>query len=91
MPHELSQRFHDAVEACDLTVSELWLRYFSLGGDAGEMEVDAYINGAIAMPALQHDVLAHAINERLDELEPPRAPYSSDFSPAFFDDSDRRL
>jgi hypothetical protein len=91
MPHELSRRFHDAVEACDLTVSELWLRYFSLGGEAGEMEVDAYLNGAIAMPALQHDVLAHAINERLDELEPPRAPYSSDFSPAGFDDSDRRL
>jgi hypothetical protein len=26
-------------------------------------------------------MLAHAINERLDELAPPRAPYSDDFMP----------
>jgi hypothetical protein len=77
--HDLTQRFRDAFEAADLTINELWLRYFSLGGDAGWFEVDAYLNGAIAMPPLQHDLLAHAINERLDEIAPPRAPYSEDF------------
>jgi hypothetical protein len=88
MPNSLSQRFHDAVESCGLSVSELWLRYFALGGDAGEIELDAYLNGAIAFPALQHDLLAHAINERLDEIAPPRAPYSDDFAASFIDDSD---
>ena len=75
---DLTRRLHDAFEAAELTVDELWLRYFSFGGEAGRLEVDAYVNGAIAMPPVQHDMLAHAINERLDEIPPPRAPYSDD-------------
>jgi hypothetical protein len=81
MNHSSSARLHDAFDASQLTVAELWLRYFALGGEASEMEVDAYLNGAIALPAIQHDMLAHAINERLDEMAPPRAPYSDDFMP----------
>jgi hypothetical protein len=81
MTDSLSARFHAAYEACELPVAELWLRYFALGGAASELEVDAYLNGAIAMPAIQHDILAHAINERLDEIAPPAAPYSEDFMP----------
>jgi hypothetical protein len=81
MTGHLSAKFHDAYEASQLTVGELWLRYFALGGEASEMEVDAYLNGAIALPSFQHDMLAHAINERLDEISPPRAPYSEDFLP----------
>lgn len=77
---ELHRRFHDAAEAAELTLDELWLRYFSLGGLAGRFEVDAYLNGAIAMPPVEHDTLALAINERLDEIAPPRAPYSEDFA-----------
>jgi hypothetical protein len=76
-----SARLHDAFEASGLTVAELWLRYFALGGEAAELEIDAYLNGAIALPAFQHDMLAHAINERLEEIAPPRAPYSADFMP----------
>jgi hypothetical protein len=78
-PSDLAQRFHDAFEAADLSVDDLWLRYFAFGGDAGPFEIDAYLNGAIALPPMQHDLLAHAINERLDEITPPRAPYSDDF------------
>ncbi len=81
MTDPLSLRFHDAFEASKLDVTELWLRYFALGGEASEMEVDAYLNGAMALPAFQHDMLAHAINERLDEIAPPRAPYSDSFMP----------
>jgi hypothetical protein len=81
MTGPLSEQFHDAYDASKLTVAEVWIRYFALGGEASEMEVDAYLNGAIALPAVQHDMLAHAINERLDEMAPPRAPYSGDFIP----------
>jgi hypothetical protein len=77
--HSLNARFRRALEAADLTVDELWLRYFSMGGEAGRFEIDAYLNGAIALPPMQHDVVAHVINERLDEIAPPRAPYSDDF------------
>jgi hypothetical protein len=74
-----SKRFNDAFESTGLTVGELWLRYFALGGDAGQLEIDAYLNAAIALSPLQHDILAHAINERLDEIASVRAPYSADF------------
>jgi hypothetical protein len=84
----LSQRFRDAFEAADLTVDELWLRYFALGGYAGRFEIDAYLSGAIALPPFEHDMLAHAINERLDEMAPPRAPYSDDFHALGFDLAD---
>ena len=69
-------------------IEELWLRYFTLGGHAGQFEVEAYIHGAMALPSLQRDILAHALNERLDELHSgaPRAPYSVDASDKAADD-----
>jgi hypothetical protein len=62
-----------------LSLDELWLKYFTLGGQAGEFEVEAYLHGAMSLPDLQRDILAHAVNERLDALNSPapRAPYST--------------
>ena len=56
MTGSLSERFHDAYEASRLSGPELWLRYLALGGEASELEIDAYLNGAIALPAFQHDM-----------------------------------
>ena len=71
-------RFAASLRHADVSIEELWLRYFTLGGHAGQFEVEAYIHGAMALPPLQRDILAHALNERLDELYSgtPRAPYS---------------
>lgn len=74
------RRFLEALKASCLSVDDLWMRYFALGGDAGEMEIEAYLSGLMQLTPLQHDILAHAINERLEELAPPRAPYSSDLA-----------
>lgn len=52
-----------------LSVDELWIYYFSLTGDAGPLEVEAYLNGLMPLDPYQHDVLACAINERLEELQ----------------------
>jgi hypothetical protein len=69
----------EAFSGARLTIDELWLRYFAMGGDAGRVEIEAYLSGLMPLPSLQHNILAHAINERLDELEPPhRAPYRPD-------------
>jgi hypothetical protein len=57
-----------AFREANLPLEQLWLRYFALGGEAGLTEIDAYLNGLLPLPALQHDVLAQALNERLDEL-----------------------
>ena len=77
---EHRHRFLAALRASGLTIEELWLRYFGLGGDAGKLEVDAYLSGLAPLSPLQHDLLAHAVNERLDEIAPPRAPYAEELS-----------
>ncbi|SDF84203.1 Stage II sporulation protein E (SpoIIE) [Blastococcus aurantiacus] len=61
----------------DLGLEQLWLRYFALGGTADLTEVDAYLHGLAPMPDHQPDLLAHAVNERLQELfTRHRVPYS---------------
>ncbi|SEF20784.1 Stage II sporulation protein E (SpoIIE) [Amycolatopsis pretoriensis] len=60
-----------------LTLEQLWMRYFALGGSQSLLELDAYLNALTTLPRVDRDMLAHAVNERLDELAgPPRAPYS---------------
>jgi hypothetical protein len=37
--------------------------------------VDAYLNGLMPFSEFQHNILALAVNERLQELPRPTAPY----------------
>lgn len=60
----LQQARHQA----GLTVDELWLRYFGLGGLSTPLEVDAVLHGALTPSDFDYDILAHAINERFLEL-----------------------
>lgn len=79
-PFDEDQRgLADAYAGTQLSLEDIWLRYFALGGDAGKVEIEAYLSGLMPLASLQHNILAHAINERLDELgPPPRAPYRPD-------------
>ena len=75
-PDEDQAALAAAYASTDLRVGELWLAYFALGGNAGRYEVEAYLAGLMPMSAQEHNVLAHAVNERLAELtSPSRAPY----------------
>ncbi|ADX74501.1 hypothetical protein Asphe3_33960 [Pseudarthrobacter phenanthrenivorans Sphe3] len=80
-PNEPEQRrqLRAAMKAADISLSELWLKYFGLSGDAGEYEVEAYLQGLLSLPPMQRDLLALAANELIDDLPRPRAPYSDDF------------
>jgi len=62
-----------------LTKGELWLRYFALGGMSTEFQLDAYLYGATQPSPHDHDVIAHALNERFVERggNPP-VPYLMD-------------
>jgi hypothetical protein len=74
---EQQRRTCDAFRSTALSTYELWLRYFSLGGNAGEEEVDAYLYSSLLLPAFERDMLALAVNEYIaDQPPPPRAPYS---------------
>lgn len=82
-PAELESRqsglLRTALSSSDISVSELWLRYLSIGGNAGEYEVEAYVHSLLSLPVIQRDLLARAANELIDELPPPpRAPVMDD-------------
>jgi hypothetical protein len=67
-----------ALGAAGIEVGRLWMHYFSIGGDAGEMEVDAFLHHSLTLPALQRDLLAHATDELIEKQRPPRIPQASD-------------
>lgn len=78
---EQARLTRQALQQAGLGLGQLWLHYFNLGGDVGELEVDAYLHHSLALPGLQRDLLAHAVNELVEELATPRAPYTSDLLP----------
>jgi len=62
-----------------LSHSDLWLRYFALGGMRTAVEVEAYLYGALTATAHDHDLIAVALNERFSELGGDHPiPYSDD-------------
>lgn len=62
----------DALEvarrACGLSATDLWLRYFAMGGSAEPFMLEAVLHGALDTSDLDHDQVAHALNERFTEL-----------------------
>ena len=52
----------------ELTVPALWLRYLALGGKGDAFDIDGYLHGLLALDTLERDILAVALNERLDEV-----------------------
>ncbi len=51
-----------------LSLDELWLRYFELGGMSSPVELEAHLYGALTPTDHNHDLIAHALNERFVEL-----------------------
>lgn len=51
-----------------LSHSELWLRYFALGGMSTALQLEAFLYGALQPTSHDHNVIAHALNERFVEL-----------------------
>jgi Stage II sporulation protein E (SpoIIE) len=76
-PEEERRRaLRSALEVADLTMDQLWTRYFALGGHADLLEVEGHVHGLLSLPPAEVNVLAHALNERLDELiAQRRVPY----------------
>jgi len=76
--HEQARLLRAAITAAGIQREDLWLHYFSIGGEAGEYEMDAYLHHSLVLPRLQRDLPAHAANELIDRMAPPRAPYAAD-------------
>ena len=51
----------DAVLTGPLTVGDLWLRYFALGGDRTRQELQSYLGLESAWGTSDHDILQNAL------------------------------
>ncbi|MBG6185450.1 hypothetical protein IWX65_003429 [Arthrobacter sp. CAN_A214] len=75
-------RTRAALTQAAVPLGELWVGYFGFGGALSESEIDAYINGALVLPALERDLLAAAANELLENTSSAvRVPSSQDGEP----------
>jgi hypothetical protein len=62
-----------------LSIADLWMRYFALGGMGTMLEVEAILYGALVPIPYDRDVLSVALNERFAELGGDHPmPYSDD-------------
>jgi hypothetical protein len=62
-----------------LSVDDLWLRYFALGGMSTALELEAILYRALVPEVHDRDVLAVALNERFAEIGGDHPiPYSDD-------------
>ncbi|MDT7549481.1 MAG: hypothetical protein QOE84_1875 [Actinomycetota bacterium] len=68
MPEPLAASLDSFRRDAGLTHGQLWMRYFGLGGMSPELEVEAIVYGALEPTVLDHDRIAHALNERFSEL-----------------------
>jgi hypothetical protein len=68
--------FQAARQRAELSVDQLWLRYLALTGEGDVFDLDAFLNGLTVWSDHEQDVLACALNERLDDLyQAARVPY----------------
>lgn len=68
-----------ARRALEMSVTDLWWRYFALGGMGSELEVEAILFDALMPSDAERDILAFALNERFGELGGGHpVPYSDD-------------
>ena len=63
-----SDALNTARQDAGLTMGELYLRYFGLGGMTSALEMEAVVYGALATTDLDRDRMVHALNERFTEL-----------------------
>lgn len=79
MPERTRYSLDRSRQRAGLSHGELFLRYFELGGMSNALQVEAFCYGAQVPTDHDHDVVAHALNERFTELGNNHpVPYSED-------------
>ncbi|HVF20054.1 MAG TPA: hypothetical protein VNA14_07420 [Mycobacteriales bacterium] len=79
MAHAPDDQLDQARTAAGLSQSQLWLRYFGLGGMVPALELEAVLLGALKTDDEDRDRIVHALNERFSEQGRNHpVPYSDD-------------
>jgi hypothetical protein len=60
---------HAGFLASGLSLSQLWFSYFGLGGNATQLQLGRFVSGEDDPGAHEHDLIAHALNERFHDLD----------------------
>jgi hypothetical protein len=68
--------------AAGISHDDLWLTYFALTGDAAPLEIEAYLQGLMPLPAAQQDILAEALRECLGDRRADRRHQPPDETPS---------
>jgi GAF domain-containing protein len=65
----------------EFVASDVWLGYLEMGGKHNKVDVIAYLAGMLTLPVRERDLVAHSINELIDEQGAlvEGAHYSKDF------------
>jgi hypothetical protein len=72
-PIELYRRY------ADLSIEELWWRYFALGGMNTSEQLEALLHGTVQPTPHEYNLIAVALNEHFGEFGPSRCvPYVED-------------
>ncbi|MBG6226621.1 hypothetical protein IWX63_003220 [Arthrobacter sp. CAN_A2] len=65
-----------AAQEAGITSRELWWHYYSVGGNGGRFELDAYLEGMYPLPVGERNLIALVLNELIDDLpQRRRAPF----------------
>lgn len=68
--------FETGRQRAELSITQLWVQYLALGGALDLFSIEAYLHGLMPLPTFQQDILANALNEKLDDLyQAARVPY----------------
>ena len=66
-----------AAHSASLTANDVWLHYFSIGGNLEAFELDAYLHGIYPLPQDERNTIATALNEMIDDLpQRPKAEFA---------------
>lgn len=61
-----------------LSIDELWMCYFAMGGKADPFEFEAILHGVLKPESYQYNIVAQALNECLsDRGESDLVPYAT--------------
>ena len=64
-----------------LSIQQLWLAYYSLGGNATPLAFDGYLAGTELPVAREYDLIAQALNDHfIDAGENHPVPYAEDLT-----------
>ena len=75
-PTPRHQLFEAARTRAEWSVQQLWVGYLALGGSRDAFDIEAYLHGLGPLPEAHQDILANAVNERLEDLYlAARVPY----------------